>query len=55
MDQFVATKDDIRLEQIAETLVAILKELRIANRREQERDDRLEEEKARVEERYARL
>jgi hypothetical protein len=55
MDQLAATRDDLRLEQIAETLVAILKELRIANRREQERDDKREAEKAKVEERYARL
>ena len=55
MDQLLAARDDLRLEQIAETLVAILKELRIANQREQQRDDRLEAEKARVEERYARL
>ncbi len=55
MDQLVATKDDIRLEQIAETLVAILKELRIANQREQARDDKQEAERASVEEKYARL
>ncbi len=55
MDQLTATRDDSRLEQIAETLVAILKELRIANRREQERDDKREAEKANVEARYARL
>ena len=55
MDQLAATKDDIRLEQIAETLVAILMELRIANRREQERDDKRESERASVEEKYARL
>jgi hypothetical protein len=55
MEQLVATKDDVRLEEIAETLVAMLRELRTANRREQERDDKREAEKASVEERYARL
>ena len=55
MDQLVAARDDLRLEQIAETLVAILKELRIANQREQARDDKVKAEKASVEEKYARL
>ena len=55
MDQLAATKDDIRLEQIAETLVAILKELRTANRREQQRDEKSEAEKASTRERFARL
>ena len=55
MDQLLDSRDDIRLEQMAETLVAILKELRIANRREQERDDKHEAEKASVEAKYARL
>ena len=55
MDQLLATRDELRLEQMAETLVSILKELRIANRREQERDDKCEAEKASVEAKYARL
>ena len=55
MDQLLESRDDIRLEQIAETLVAMLKELRTANRREQDRDDKREAERASVEEKYARL
>ena len=55
MNQLLAIKDDIGLEEIAQTLDAILKELRTANRREQERDEKREAEKAKVEERYARL
>lgn len=55
MDQLAGTKDEIRLEDIAETLVAILKELRTANRREQTRDDKRAAERANVEEKYARL
>lgn len=55
MDQLVRAKEDVRLEQIAESLVAILKELRLANRREQEREERQEEERARARDRYGRL
>jgi hypothetical protein len=55
MDQFVRTKEDVMLEQIAESLVAILEELRLANRREQDRDQRREAERARTREQYARL
>jgi hypothetical protein len=54
MDQLLA-RDDVRLEEISETLVAILQELRTANRREQQRDDRRAAEKASVEEKYASL
>ncbi len=55
MDQLVRAKEDVRLEQIAESLVAILKELRLANRREQERDEKREAERAHAREKYARL
>lgn len=55
MDQFVSTRDEVRFEQIAETLADILQELRLANRRERERDARSEAERASVREKYARL
>jgi hypothetical protein len=55
MDQLVVARDDLRLEQIAETLVAILKELRIANQREQQRDERAATEEAAAKEKFAHL
>jgi hypothetical protein len=55
MQQLAAIDDKNRLEEIAETLIAILGELRDCNRREQERDARREAESAAAKERYARL
>lgn len=55
MEQLLATEQGDRLEEIAKTLVAILTELRTANRRERERDDKKDAEKTSREEKYARL
>lgn len=55
MQQSTTIDDQTRLEEIGETLIAILKELRDANRRERERDAKREAESAAAREKYARL
>ena len=55
MEQFSSVDEQSRLEEIAETLIAILKELRDSNRRERERDARREAESAAAKLRYAGL
>jgi DNA-binding transcriptional regulator GbsR (MarR family) len=55
MEQFSSITEQTRLEEIAETLIAILKELRDSNRRERERDARREAESAAAKVRYSGL
>ncbi len=55
MKQFSNLNEQTRSGEIAETLIAILKELRDSNRRERERDARKEAESEAARVRYAGL
>jgi hypothetical protein len=55
MQPSTRTLDETGLEEISQVLVAILDELREANRREKERDEKRETETASAHRRYAGL
>jgi hypothetical protein len=55
MQPLTKTMDETGLEEVSQVLVAILEELREANRREKERDEKREAEAAAGHRRYAGL